>query len=229
MRKLALTLAAALLVAAPADASFPGRNGKLAVTFQACENQTYIRSLSISGRDLGTLVPCALGRRDPDLGNEPGPDVYGPDWSANGKRMLFARGLSGYQQLATVAADGSDERIVPEGTPHATDDYPGPSISPDDRQVAVSRDGSIYVGGVDGGGLRVLRAKVPCARDGGFCAVFYAPRWSPDGRKLAVAASGLHPGLLLIDPGSGRTIRRLAKGFSGAADWSPDGRRLAFT
>src|SRR3954447_9987315 len=224
MHKALLFILAALLFAAPAQASFPGRNGKLAVTFQSCENQTYIRALSISGRDLGTVVPC-----ERDSGDEPGRDVYGPSWSPDGTRLLFARGLSEYQQLATVAADGTGERVVPEWTPVPSDDFWGPSLSPSGRDLVVARGGSLYVGPVDGGNLRVLRAQAPCARGGGFCTAFRAPRWSPDGRTIAVARDGIHPGLWLIDASSGRILRRLARGLAGPPDWSPDARRIAFS
>jgi Tol biopolymer transport system component len=57
------------------------------------------------------------------------------------------------------------------------------------------------------------------------------PRWSPDGRRLAVSAYG-GPGnddVALIDPATGR-FRRLtdSPGYEHSPAWSPDGRRIAY-
>ncbi|MBL8056132.1 MAG: S9 family peptidase, partial [Anaerolineales bacterium] len=57
-----------------------------------------------------------------------------------------------------------------------------------------------------------------------------APRWSPDGRRLAfVSARDGKPQIYLIDVDGGEA-RALTSQPNGAADptWSPDGRRLAF-
>ena len=57
------------------------------------------------------------------------------------------------------------------------------------------------------------------------------PRWSPDGRRLAVSAYG-GPGnddVALIDPATGR-FRRLttSPSYEHSPAWSPDGRRIAY-
>ena len=57
------------------------------------------------------------------------------------------------------------------------------------------------------------------------------PRWSPDGRRLAVSAFG-GPGnddVALIDPATGR-FRRLttSPSYEHSPAWSPDGRRIAY-
>jgi Tol biopolymer transport system component len=57
-----------------------------------------------------------------------------------------------------------------------------------------------------------------------------APRWSPDGRRLAfLSTRGGKPQLYLLDLDGGEA-RKLTdlKGGAGEPAWSPDGRRLAF-
>lgn len=80
------------------------------------------------------------------------------------------------------------------------------------ERLAFVRDGDIYLANSDGSAaLRLLH-------DDG--TQFSDPVWSPDGRRLAVDASG---GAILVDVGSG-AIQRI--GGSSPA-WSPDGRRIA--
>ena len=58
-------------------------------------------------------------------------------------------------------------------------------------------------------------------------ALLQRPTWSPDGRRLAVAAvGGTASALLLLDAGSGGTDAVVAGEFAAAA-WSPDGRWIA--
>jgi Tol biopolymer transport system component len=193
------------------------------VTFQACEQQSYIRALSTSGRDLGTLVPCIRGSEDELL-----VDVSAPDWSPDGRRLAFGQGLNyGPVEIATVAADGSDRRTAWPAASGGRGDVEGPSFSPDGLRVAFSHDGSIYTSALDGGELRKLRPFIWCGVDRPGCVYFTAPRWSPDGRYIAVQRTGTRAGLWLVDARDGSLVRRVARGAF-EADWSPDSRRLAF-
>lgn len=59
-------------------------------------------------------------------------------------------------------------------------------------------------------------------------ATLQRPAWSPDGKRLAVAAAGGREGsgLLLVEPGA-TAPQRLAAGDFGGTAWSPDGRWIA--
>jgi Tol biopolymer transport system component len=88
---------------------------------------------------------------------------------------------------------------------------------------------------VDGRDVKLLRAQARCGPDNAICVMYEDPRWSPDGRRIAVrvlsASRAIGTGLWILDAGTGRPLRRIAKGgLWGAfeADWSPDGRRLVF-
>jgi TolB protein len=75
---------------------------------------------------------------------------------------------------------------------------------------------------VRGGDIYVSRgtAETRLTRDGGYS----RPRWSPDGRQIAL----LKGGQLWIMKADGTAKRRLTTRAASGASWSPDGRFLAF-
>jgi dipeptidyl aminopeptidase/acylaminoacyl peptidase len=129
--------------------------------------------------------------------------------------------------LATAPLAAADRRpLTPEdvvGLPLVSD----PRIAPGGDRVAFvvtrlspprERVSEVWLVGTDGQGL----ARVPAAQA-------RAPRWSPDGRTLAVvAAAGSGPAVHLFTPGDG--VVRVLEGTNGAREvaFSPDGRALAF-
>ncbi|MEV4534226.1 S9 family peptidase [Asanoa sp. NPDC049518] len=100
----------------------------------------------------------------------------------------------------------ADPRPSPDGTRVA---YVERSLDPD-ADAVVSRVGVVPAGG---GPTVWLGAGT-------------APRWSPDGRRLAVSRGD---GLWLVDPatGEGRELARQGGGEVTEAAWSPDGQLLA--
>ena len=106
-------------------------------------------------------------------------------------------------------------------------------MSPDGRRVAFvvttlseERDqylSNVWTVAVDGGAPRRLTSGDK--RDG-------APRWSPDGTRLAFVSErpGQKRPQLYVMPTDGGEAVRLTEAAPGVADpvWSPDGRRLAF-
>ncbi|HKP14277.1 MAG TPA: S9 family peptidase, partial [Blastocatellia bacterium] len=107
-----------------------------------------------------------------------------------------------------------------------------PQISPDGRTVAYTvtdtdkpanrRTTQIYLVPVDGGEPRQLTGEKVSSS---------APRWSPDGRRLAfVSARDGEAQIWTADADSGEA-KKLTNVALGAADpvWSPDGKWIAFT
>lgn len=121
---------------------------------------------------------------------------------------------------------GSDDQALhlrEIGVTLLLDDARTPALSPDRAKVAFARDGSIWIGLVDGG--RRPRQIV----SGGAS----QPVWSPDGRRLAYVAPGVggQPDLFIVPAdGSGPPVNlteHTARDLDPA--WSPDGARIAFT
>jgi Tol biopolymer transport system component len=243
-------------ISANADATFPGRNGKLAYT------------VVLDKGDCGELIDCFDQRiwlLNPRLGNpaqlaiecqERDCDDKAAAWSPDGRQIAFNRGaFSPDSGLLVALADGTGPRRVANG------DHP--AWSPDATRLAFDGRSDVFVVGVDGsgqrrltyrGGLypdwsstdRIVFERASPFRLRGLYAVnpdasglrrvtWHAdehPDWSPDGRRLAFGrvykrGEGFVREVALLRPRGGR-VRRLTHGGGERPAWSPDGERIAF-
>lgn len=224
--------------ATPAQATFPGGNGRLTLAWSdgACARQ--IVTLRPDGSRPRPLTPCNRAG---------GPDVDSPDWAGDGRRLVFER-------------DGMLVMTEPDGTGEVELQIEGrsPSFSPGGRRIAfVAPDRTIRIATRSGRVVRLLRKGfdprwspdgreiayrtlrgifVMDARSGRKLRLI-GPRsasyfdWSPDGRRLLYTAYA--PDLnvelwVLPTDGSGgaRRLTRTAR-EEVAGVWSPDGRRIA--
>jgi Tol biopolymer transport system component len=98
-------------------------------------------------------------------------------------------------------------------------EYTGLVWSPDESKFAFTRAGRVFVMHADGSGTTELTTSGPS---------FFAPSWSPDGRRIAYGR-GFDGGIGVVNAdGTGEAI--LVPGVSaGDVAWSPDGRALAFS
>jgi TolB protein len=217
------TQAIALVVAMTmpaADASFPGRNGRLVFVSDraASPGQTDrdgdLYTIGADGRGLKTLTVNRSYE-------------YSPKWSPRGKRLVFSRyrAAPNVYALHVVRADGSGLKKIT--SPRGRNDI-SPSWSPSGRRIAFvrapanSRGGycaRVHVVNADGTGLTRITPE---------CNQYGELAWSPDGRHFAFTrwASELY----VMDADGSDTRRLLASTplVSGFA-WSPDARRIAFT
>jgi Tol biopolymer transport system component len=227
-----LTCAAALLVAlpAPASASFPGRNGDLAVA-SPFGDVRHIVEIDPRTGDKDWLTQPIRGFR--------GRDTYAPRYFPDGRRFLFVRhGVGHRPSLWSAAKEGGDAVVhagddhLPRGTNLAT-----ASFSPDGERVVYDRFGGVFTARLDGSEERELRRERRCTRPDGTvdppeCDFTINPVWSPDGLWIAVertggAVSAAQSGLWLMRASDGGLVRRLARsGYE--VDWSPDSRRVVF-
>ena len=203
---LLLAAALALAAAAPAAASFPGANGRIAFV-RSVHGRSHIMSVLPGGRGLRDLSGAGSTWKDDE-----------PQWSADGRRIVFQRCCpGGLTQVFVMSADGSGKRNLSRS---AIDDTE-PAFSPDGTHIAFARAGEIWVMRADGSGKRPLAS-----------ADWYEyPAWSPDGAVIAFSFFDQYYGFgnLLRVPAAGGAATSIGPpGSERRPDWAPDGSRLIF-
>jgi Tol biopolymer transport system component len=161
------------MLASPAGAAFPGRNGRIVVPSNRSGNF-----------ELWTVKANGTGWRQ--LSDHPAFDAC-PAWSPDGTTLAFCSDRTGSLQVFTMHADGSGVRQVSHGLASAL----FPEWSPDGSRLvfegapAEDTPGDLYVVRADGSGQHPITADP--AQDG-------EPAWSPDGRRIAfdrIGAGGI--------------------------------------
>jgi TolB protein len=196
-----LAFPALLVLAVPAQAAFPGQNGKIA--FQRGYGDVYTMNPDGSGQ--ADLVGSA-GIRETD-----------PAWSGDGRRLAFTSDELGGDDIWTSNPDGSARTWEAGG---GTFSYV-PAWSPDSQKISFT--------GCDGDGVCSGVLTVVVHGGSGTPEPFtpagdWYPAWSPNGAKVAMSNAAA---VVTINPNNtGRTTLTT----SGAQpNWSPDGSRIAFT
>jgi WD40-like Beta Propeller Repeat len=222
---LAGALALAGHSAAAASGTEPGRNGLIAFTSSRgshCDAQA-IFTVRLDGKALRRLTPSSCASNVTSLA---------PDWSPDGKRMVYLRTPrsclncppADALDVVTMRADGSGKTVVDRQAAERV------KWGPDGQHLAwelpVASPGGIYIGRFGNAAER-------------FVAAGFTPTWSPDGRSLAIAEGdeGCRR-LSIFDAASGARTKVLVKPVQQTNDaclrnaevpnWSPDGRRIAF-
>ncbi len=147
-----------------------------------------------------------------------------PAWSPDGTRIAFISNPMRWKpnsgQLYTIAADGTDVRLLTPSLPSNVALFP-PAWSPDGRRIAFialeKRQKVLYTVGADGSDLTRI------SRTTG------APSWAPDGSEIAFVADGdAATGHIYAARPDGTSLRLVAPVQATRVAWSPDGAEILF-
>jgi Tol biopolymer transport system component len=219
---LAAAIVAAFLVVVlgtptkPAEAAFPGRNGKIAFVSPGPNfGPQKIYTMKPNGDNKTQLTTSRTFDSNP---------VFSP----NGKKIAFESGQG--QDIYTMSATGTDIKRVTRSNVEEFD----PAWSPDGTKIAFASNstgsGDIYVINKDGSGL--TRITTSAQRD-------IEPAWSPDGTRIAFVRGPPESSNLKIyvmkaarESETNRAQRLTTASLSTLEEldpaWSPDGTRIAF-
>jgi Tol biopolymer transport system component len=248
-------LAALLLCAPPGQATFKGRNGRLA--------------FDVAGKGVFTTGPSGKGRRRLARGayEEPawsrrgrlavqrdssaaasaiflrrgrrlraltgplsgsGPADMQPAWSPDGRRVAFARALPAAQGRSLAGFDVYVARVKGGRVRRVTRDVGN------DTQPAWSPNGKLIAFASDRAGQQDIYTVRPNRRGlrrlTGTAAEDSAPSWAPNGKRIAFTSDREGSEDVFSMTARGKALRRLTKGAADEGDpaWSPDGRRIAY-
>ena len=223
-----ISLTAAGILAAPAQATFPGPNGRIAFS-----RFSYDPVLGFYAWAIWAANPD--GSHQVRLTHMPN-GAFVTDWSPDGHRIVFDfPDADGNQQIATINADGTAMAQLTSGGFISE----AASFSPDGSHIIyayVPADTpgwheSIWVMDADGTHQHVLTPDTAATFDG-------EPKFSPDGRFVAFTRLRKSMGnddrnqqnAVFVMRANGTELRQLTPWGQAAEhpDWSPDGRWIAF-
>ncbi len=203
----------AVIAMKPADAAFPGKNGRIVFESNR-DGNSEIYSMNPDGSDQRRLT------NDPAFDNSP---AFSPD----GRQIAFASDRDGDYEIYVMNADGSNVRKI---TDNEAFDF-GPAFSPDGRRLAFTsdRDGDfdIYIADVRSGETeRITRA-------GSFD---FSPDFSPDGASIAFESDRENEGgeqdqevyTINLETRDLTNVSRNTGRADFAPSYAPDGEKIAF-
>ena len=171
--------------------------------------------------NLDIYVMNADGSNVRRIVDDPEYDV-GPQWSPDGRKILFMTGRTGNFDVYEINADGTGQRNLTAGYDKADG---APMWSLDGNNIAFSRriEGKNQIFIMDADGSNLKRVTNSSAND-------ESPCWSPDSSKLVFQSDrdgNLEIYVISVDGELAQLTDDPADDLS--PDWSPDGSRIAFS
>ena len=205
---------ASLVVAAPAGATFPGKNGRIAFSSDRGNEQLASSIFTMNADGSGVT-------RVTNPGNSR------PRWSADGTEVVFTSTRHGFAnpEIYRMNSDGSGQVRLTDDPAFDTT----PTWSPDGTTILFNSNlggfltSDIYAMDREGGA--VAQVTQGASRED-------SPDWSPDGTEIAYESDSGDSDIFVMHPdGSSRQDLMANEPFSRNdrdPSWSPDGRRIAF-
>lgn len=174
------------------------------------------------------LTNAAPGDGDPRQAGD-----RNPQWSPNGKWILFESGRRGHSDLLVVSEDGRSQNFLTQGSADAGN----ATWSPDGKRIAYTeRTPEYFSGRLDvvnfnnengEAGDPVVLYTAPQDRGGGWS--LRRAEWSPDGKTLALSLQESGWDNIWLIPAAGGKPKQLTRGNWEDMDpvFSPDGKSVA--
>ena len=167
-----------------------------------------------------------------------GTDIAQIRISADGSTVVFCRGTvpnrTGWVANATADPDGAERAIwavkTAGGRPWRVAEGTSPELAPDGSSVLFVKEGEIYRAKVSTAKLAnpMDRGEKPFIRNWG---VQSAPRWSPDGRKIAFVTTRQDHSFIAVYDMATRSISYMSPSvdFDTNPMWTAGGKNIVFT
>jgi TolB protein len=214
-----------LVAATPAEATFPGANGRIAFSqgdvFPGGDLSVASQVFTIgpSGGGLTQLTHVASDQ-----------SAAAPDWSPDAQQIVYESNESGSFEIWSMDANGNHQKQLTNES--GFEDFE-PSWSPDGKKILFSRCGEPF------GFIAFCDIDVMNAHGGHVRTLLSAGHWnnvraeySPDGNRIAFSSDrgGFQSAIWLMNS-DGSNLDRLTKPKlrAGWLDWAPSGKRILFS
>ena len=201
----------------PAEAAFPGKNGKIA--YSGSDGNDF---------EIFTIDPGGGNRFQVTDNNNKRGDIE-PSFSPDGKRIAYVGSDGHDREIFTIGSAGGKRVNV---TNNKMGDFE-PSFSPDGKRIAYSgydrHDYEIFTISVDGGNRFQVTHHAGVHTGGKYPPSYVTPDYSPDGKKIAY--SRCHEGgcggiYAIAATGGDKAVVITPLGGAGLS-YSPDGKKIA--